>query len=154
MSITVPIRHQHELRLCLPIETVLDLLCDIERQFRHMPRLANITPVGDNCYGWETQPLGPPSAALRFQSVSRYQLDRAAGLISWQAEPGRGNASLSGRWLVSQHNDVVLARLELDCAIHTPYPGWMRLIVAPIVEQEFLLLVKGYVHALEKTLHA
>lgn len=149
MALTVPIRYRTSVTVPTAVDEVKSIILDPPQLLAHFPKLEKMELRGDDTFYWRTIKLGPGEGGVRIHSRSRYRVDPAAGALHWEPLPEEGNATLSGQWLVLPHDAGTRIEVEASCDVTLPFPGWLRFIVAPIVEHEFHQLVNDYVSNLE-----
>lgn len=149
MALTVPIRYRTSVTVPTGVDEVKAIILDPPQLLSHFPKLEKMELRGDDTFYWRTVKLGPKEGGVRIHARSRYRVDPSAGVLHWEPLAEEGNATLAGQWLVSPHETGTCIDVQAHCDVSLPFPGWLRFIVAPIVENEFHQLVNEYVRNLE-----
>lgn len=150
MTVTVDIDLGYEFAVKAPFKDVFDLVSDVPVSASFFPKLDQLVDLGKNCYRWEMAKVGVAQINLQTIYASKYTSDRAKGTVVWVPVKGEGNALVSGSWKVTAGKAGTALEFKVFGTVDVPVPGLMKMVVAPIVRNEFETLVEKYIDNLIK----
>lgn len=145
MGVSVDIDIAYEFAVKAPFKQVFDLLSDVPASVSHFPQVDRLVDLGDGAYRWEMAKVGTPQVGLQTVYASRYVSDRKKGSVAWTPVEGVGNAEVSGSWKITDRKGSTALELQIQGRVHTPFPGLMKMVVAPVVSGEFERLTERYI---------
>ena len=153
MPFSVTVTVNRSFRTTAPFETVFGLLADVQRSGSFFPNVEALTALGDGQWKWELERIGIGEYTLQ-QSVyaSRYESDRKKGTVVWTPVGGIGNAVVGGSWTVVPGETGSEAALYSKGTLEVNLPGFLEILLAPLIRLEFERLVDRYVENLEQEL--
>jgi hypothetical protein len=92
------------------------------------------------------------TAQVNIQTVyaSQYVADRKKGSVVWTPVKGVGNAQVGGSWSIAKAKKGTAITLKTQGTVEVPLPGLMKMVVVPVVKNEFEGLVEKYIDNLIK----
>jgi carbon monoxide dehydrogenase subunit G len=150
MAFTIPIDLVYELEVNAPCAEVFGVLADVPGSVAYFPKVDKLTDLGDGVYQWEMERVGLPQMNIQAVYASKYTIDKARGSIVWKPVPGIGNALVGGSWKVRDNKQTTALELRIEGSLTVPLPEMMKMMVAPMAENEFERLVDKYVANLIK----
>ena len=145
MTIAVDIDLGYEFVVKATFDEVFALLSDVPALSALFPKLQTLISLGDGVYRWEMEKVG--SSAIHLQTVyaSRYVFDRKKGSVVWTPVKGHGNTLMGGSWKVLDHKRHTALALKIHGTLELPLPAAMKVVVLPLVQEEFEALVEKYI---------
>lgn len=150
MAITVNIDLGYEFNVKAKAADVFAVLSDVPTSVSHFPKVEKLTDLGDGVYQWEMEKVGTAQVNIQTVYASKYVSDKAKGLVKWTPVKDIGNALVGGHWKIKDNKTSTALELKIAGEIHLPFPGLMKMVVAPVVESEFEKLVDKYIANLVK----
>lgn len=131
----------------VPFARARERMVDLEGTLRLFPKLAKLTPIGEQSYLWELEPIGfkPAGVSHVVRYANSYSVDPDAGVVEWTPIAGEGNALIRGRWVTIDHGDRIDVTLSISGTvggIRVPLP--FRFAAPPFVRSAFTDLVEGF----------
>ena len=145
MGVRVDIDIAYEFAVKAPFRQVFDLLSDVPASVTHFPKVDRLVDMGGGTYRWEMAKVGTAQVGLQTVYASTYVADRRKGRVTWTPVPGVGNAQVSGSWAITDRKTSTALVLTIQGTVDTPFPGLMKMIVAPVVTSEFERLTEQYI---------
>ena len=145
MAVRVDIDIAYEFAVKAPFRQVFDLLSDVPASVTHFPKVDRLVDMGGGTYRWEMAKVGTAQVGLQTVYASTYVADRRKGRVTWTPVPGVGNAQVSGSWAITDRKTSTALVLTIQGTVDTPFPGLMKMIVAPVVTSEFERLTEQYI---------
>ena len=145
MGVSVDIDIAYEFAVKAPFKQVFDLLSDVPASVSHFPKVDRLVDMGDGVYRWEMAKVGTPQIGLQTVYASKYACDRRKGSVVWTPVPGVGNAQVAGSWKITDRKGATALLLNIQGRVETPFPGLMKMVVAPVVTGEFESLTERYI---------
>ena len=145
MAVRVDIDIAYEFAVKAPFRQVFDLLSDVPASVTHFPKVDRLVDMGGGTYRWEMAKVGTAQVGLQTVYASTYVADRRKGRVTWTPVPGVGNAQVSGSWAITDRKTSTALVLTIQGTVDTPFPGLMKMIVAPVVTGEFERLTEQYI---------
>ncbi len=150
MAVSVDIDLGYEFTVKAAFKTVFDVVSDVPLSASFFPKLDQLVDLGQGVYRWEMARLGVGQASLQPVYASKYSSNRAKGSVAWAPVKGQGNALISGSWKVTAGKHGTSLEFKVFGTVDVPVPGLMKMVVAPIVCNEFETLVEKYIDHLIK----
>lgn len=86
----------------------------IEPLLAIFPKLEKLTKLSANEYEWQLKPVGAMGVMHAVHYAASYQVDVAAGTLSFKAKEGIGNATLSGKFEFTKKGGAVEVEIEIN----------------------------------------
>ena len=150
MTVTVHIDLGYEFSVKAPFKDVFDVLSDVPTSVGFFPKVQQLVGLGGGVYRWEMEKVGTAQVNIQTIYASKYVADRKKGTVVWTPVKGEGNALVGGNWKISQGKKGTDVVLKTAGEVNVPLPGLMKMVVAPVVENEFEKLVDKYIANLVK----
>jgi carbon monoxide dehydrogenase subunit G len=150
MTITVNIDLGYEFDVKASTDEVFDVLADVPTSASHFPKVDKLVDLGGGAYRWEMAKIGIAQINLQTIYASKYVSNRAKGTVVWTPVKGEGNALVSGDWKISSKKNTTHIVLQIQGELTIPLPGLMKMVVAPVVENEFEKMIEQYIDNLTK----
>ena len=152
MAVSVDIDLGYEFTVKAPFEQVFDLLSDVPASVSHFPKVNKLHDEGGGVYRWEMEKVGTAQVNIQTVYASKYVADRKKGTVVWTPVKGVGNALVGGHWKVAKAKKGTAVELKIDGTVEVPLPGLMKMVVVPVVKDQFEGLVDRYIENLVKAL--
>ena len=150
MTVTVDIDLGYEFAVKAAFKDVFDVVSDVPVSASFFPKVDQLVDLGKGVYRWEMAKAGTAQVNIQTVYASKYTSNRAKGSVVWVPVKGQGNALVSGSWkLVNQKKSTAL-EFKVFGTVEVPLPGLMKMVVVPIVRNEFETLVEKYIDNLIK----
>ena len=150
MTVTVDIDLGYEFAVKAAFKDVFDVVSNVPLSAGFFPKVDQLVDLGKNTYRWEMAKVGAAQINLQTIYASKYSSDRAKGSVVWTPVKGEGNALVSGSWKVVAGKKNTALEFKVFGTVDVPVPGLMKMVVAPIVRNEFETLVEKYIDNLIK----
>jgi carbon monoxide dehydrogenase subunit G len=150
MAVTVHIDLGYEFDVKAKAAEVFGVLSDVPTSVSHFPKVEQLTDMGDGVYRCEMEKVGTAQVNIQTVYASKYVSNKTKGTVVWTPVPGVGNALVGGHWKIKDNKKSTGIELKIDGKITLPLPGLMKMIVEPVVENEFEKLVDKYIANLIK----
>ena len=150
MALTVNIDLGYEFEVKAKASEVFEVLADVPTSVSHFPKVEKLTDMGGGVYKWEMEKVGTAQVNIQTVYASKYTSNKAKGTVTWTPVEGVGNALVGGYWKIKDNKTSTAIELKIEGEIHLPLPGLMKMVVAPVVENEFEKLVDKYIANLIK----
>ena len=153
MTVTVDIDLGYEFTVKAAFKDVFDTVSNVPLSASFFPRVDQLVDLGRCAYRWEMAKVGVAQIHLQTIYASKYASDRAKGTVVWTPVKGEGNALVSGSWKVTagkRASNGTALEFKVSGTVDVPVPGLMKMVVAPIVRNEFETLVEKYIDNLIK----
>ena len=107
--------------------------------------------LGNNIWRWEMERIGIGEHTLQ-QSIyaCKYISDKNRQTVTWTPVEGIGNAIVNGKWKITPTQEGCKAVLQSNAVITVNLPGFLEIILSPLIRMEFENLVDQYVANLKK----
>lgn len=153
MSFTVMVNVNKAFKVNCTCDEAFDLLADVPRSASHFPKVDQLRSIGRNSYRWEMEKIGLDRYYIQTAYACHYTSNRKDHTVRWEPIEGEGNANVIGRWEIRRVNDTVSqCRILTSAEITVPLPALLRLFLSGLIENEFRMLIDGYVRNLKKAL--
>ena len=130
--------------------TTWAFLCDTPKTVGLYPKLKHLESLGNDQWQWELQPLGGGGFSHQIVYAVTYHFDEAAGLITWEPLPGRGNSSIDGSFRLHDQDSGMRVTLSVSGLLDVPVPRMLRSMARPYVEKEFSSQVNTFARTLSR----
>ncbi len=150
MAVSVDIDLGYEFTVKSTFKDVFDVVSDVPTSAAFFPKLDKLVDMGDGAYRWEMAKVGTAQVNIQTIYASKYVSDRKKGSVVWTPVKGVGNAQVSGSWKITDKKGTTECVLKISGVVETPLPGFMKMVVVPVVKGEFEKLVEKYVDNLIK----
>ena len=120
------------------LEDAWALLTDVPRWGVLFPHVTSVEPYPDEpgAFIWRMEPLGPPGGRVRVVYACRYHADPDTHTLSWTPVEGVGTGRFEGRCALEDAGGETRGTVVMDALLEIPAPGFMRGVVAPLVQAE------------------
>jgi carbon monoxide dehydrogenase subunit G len=150
MAVSVEIDLGYEFTVKAAFDEVFDVLSDVPTSVSHFPKVDQLVDQGGGIYRWEMEKVGTAQVNIQTVYASKYVSDRKKGSVIWTPVKGVGNALVGGSWKISKAKKGTALELKIAGTVDTPLPGLMKMVVVPVVKNEFEGLVEKYIDNLIK----
>jgi carbon monoxide dehydrogenase subunit G len=150
MAVSVEIDLGYEFTVKAAFDEVFDVLSDVPTSVSHFPKVDQLVDQGGGVYRWEMEKVGTAQVNIQTVYASKYVSDRKKGSVIWAPVKGVGNALVGGSWKISKAKKGTALELKIAGTVDTPLPGLMKMVVVPVVKNEFEGLVEKYIDNLIK----
>ena len=150
MAVSVEIDLGYEFTVKAAFDEVFDVLSDVPTSVSHFPKVDQLVDQGGGVYRWEMEKVGTAQVNIQTVYASKYVSDRKKGSVVWTPVKGVGNALVGGSWKISKAKKGTALELKIAGTVDTPLPGLMKMVVVPVVKNEFEGLVEKYIDNLIK----
>jgi carbon monoxide dehydrogenase subunit G len=150
MAVSVEIDLGYEFTVKAAFDEVFDVLSDVPTSVSHFPKVDQLVDQGGGVYRWEMEKVGTAQVNIQTVYASKYVSDRKKGSVVWTPVKGVGNALVGGSWKISKAKKGTAVELKIAGTVDTPLPGLMKMVVVPVVKNEFEGLVEKYIDNLIK----
>jgi len=150
MTINVNINLGYEFEVKANASEIFDVLSDVPTSAGFFPKVDQLVDLGGGSYRWEMAKIGIGQVSVQTIYASNYVADPAKGTVVWTPVKGEGNALVSGSWKITDKKNSTLVVLKIKGDLTLPFPGLMKMVVAPVVEAEFEKMVEQYIDNLTK----
>jgi carbon monoxide dehydrogenase subunit G len=150
MTVIVDIDLGYEFAVKAPFKEVFDLLSDVPASVSHFPKVHKLVDLGGGVYRWEMEKVGTAQVNIQTVYASKYVSDRKKGTVVWTPVPGEGNALVGGSWKITDKKKSTAVEFKVDGTVNVALPGLMKMVVVPVVRNEFEKLVEKYIENLIK----
>jgi len=145
MTINVNIDLGYEFEVKANAGEVFGVLADVPTSAGFFPKVDQLVDLGGGSYRWEMAKIGIGQVSIQTIYASNYVADPAKGTVVWTPVKGEGNALVSGSWKITDKKKSTAIVLKIKGEITLPFPGLMKMVVAPVVEAEFEKMVEHYI---------
>jgi carbon monoxide dehydrogenase subunit G len=150
MAVSVDIDLGYEFTVKAGYDEVFDLLSDVPTSVGHFPKVDQLVDMGGGKYRWEMEKVGTAQVNIQTVYASQYVSDKKKGSVVWTPVKGVGNALVGGSWKIAKAKKGTALELKIAGTVEVPLPGLMKMVVVPIVKNEFEGLVDKYIENLVK----
>jgi carbon monoxide dehydrogenase subunit G len=150
MAVSVDIDLGYEFTVKAPFDEVFDVLSDVPTSVSHFPKVEQLVDMGKGIYRWEMEKVGTAQVNIQTVYASQYVADRKKGSVVWTPVKGVGNAQVGGSWSIAKAKKGTAITLKTQGTVEVPLPGLMKMVVVPVVKNEFEGLVEKYIDNLIK----
>lgn len=150
MVISVEIDLGYEFEVKANISDVFEVLADVPTSVSHFPKVHQLVDLGGGVYRWEMEKVGTAQVNIQTVYASKYVANKAKGTVVWTPVKGEGNALVGGSWTLKDNKKSTAIELKIKGTVEVPLPGLMKMVVGPIVKNEFEGLVETYIDNLIK----
>lgn len=153
MTVSVDIDLGYEFTVKAAFKDVFDVVSDVPVSASFFPKLDRLVDLGKGAYRWEMARVGAGPASIQTVYASKYTSDRAKGTVVWVPVKGEGSAQISGSWKATADKKAAkhtALEFKVFGTVDVPVPGLMKMVVAPVVRNEFENLVEKYIDNLIK----
>ena len=145
MTVTVDIDLGYEFTVKATFKDVFDVLSDVPTSASFFPKVDQLVDLGKGVYRWEMAKVGTAQVHIQTVYASKYTSDRAKGTVVWVPVKGQGNALISGSWKVAAQKKRTALEFRVFGTVDVALPGLMKMVVVPVVRNEFETLVEKYI---------
>lgn len=149
MTIKVTIDLNRKFMVGAGINTVFALLSDIPASAAHFPKVHAITELSDNVFRWDMEKVALGLYSIQTIYACQYIADSNANTIVWIPIKGEGNATVSGKWELSELENGTEISFTTKAELTLPFSGLLKLAVSPLVKFEFTGMVDTYLKSLK-----
>jgi carbon monoxide dehydrogenase subunit G len=150
MAVSVEIDLGYEFTVKAAYDEVFDVLSDVPTSVSHFPKVDQLVDQGGGVYRWEMEKVGTAQVNIQTVYASKYVSDRKKGSVVWTPVKGVGNALVGGSWKIAKAKKGTALELKIAGTVEVPLPGLMKMVVVPVVKNEFEGLVDKYIENLVK----
>jgi carbon monoxide dehydrogenase subunit G len=150
MTINVHIDLGYEFEVKANANEVFGVLADVPISASFFPKVDKLVDLGGGSYRWEMAKIGIGQINLQTIYASNYVSDQAKGTVVWTPVKGEGNALVSGSWKIADKKKSTVVVLKITGDLTLPFPGLMKMVIAPVVEAEFEKMTEQYIDNLTK----
>jgi len=150
MAVSVDIDLGYEFTVKAPFDEVFDVLSDVPTSVSHFPKVEQLVDMGKGVYRWEMEKVGTAQVNIQTVYASQYVADKKKGTVVWTPVKGVGNAQVGGSWTIAKAKKGTAITLKTAGTVEVPLPGLMKMVVVPVVKNEFEGLVEKYIDNLIK----
>ena len=150
MTINVHIDLGYEFEVKANASEVFGVLSDVPTSASFFPKVDKLVDLGGGSYRWEMAKIGIGQVNLQTIYASNYMSDEAKGTVVWTPVKGEGNALVSGSWKIVEKKKSTVVVLKITGDLTLPFPGLMKMVIAPVVEAEFEKMTEQYIDNLTK----
>ena len=150
MAVSVPIDLGYEFSVKAPFEDVFAVLSNVPESASHFPKVNQLVDLGGGIYRWEMDKVGTAQVNIQTVYACKYVSNKAKGTVVWTPVKGEGNAQVSGNWKITDKKKSTDLVLKIDAEVTVPLPGLMKMVVVPVVKNEFEGMVDKYIAKLIK----
>jgi carbon monoxide dehydrogenase subunit G len=150
MTVTVEIDLGYEFAVKAPFKDVFDVLSDVPVSASHFPKVDKLVDLGGGVYRWEMAKVGTAQVNIQTVYASKYVSNRAKGSVVWTPVKGEGNALVGGSWKITEGKGRTDIVFKVQGTVDVPLPGLMKMVVVPVVKNEFEGLIEKYIDNLIK----
>lgn len=150
MAVSVPIDLGYEFSVKAPFEDVFAVLSNVPESASHFPKVNQLVDLGGGTYRWEMDKVGTAQVNIQTVYACKYVSNKAKGTVVWTPVKGEGNAQVSGNWKITDKKKSTDLVLKIDAEVTVPLPGLMKMVVVPVVKNEFEGMVDKYIAKLIK----
>lgn len=150
MTITVAIDLGYEFTVKAPLAEVFDVVSDVPTSASFFPKVDKLTELSKGVYRWEMEKVGTAQVNIQTVYASKYVSDSKKGTVTWTPVKGEGNALVGGHWKLKQGKKGTEIEFKVAGTVDVPLPALMKMVVAPVVSNEFEKLVEKYIDNLIK----
>lgn len=150
MAVSVDIDLGYEFTVKAPFDEVFDVLSDVPTSVSHFPKVEQLVDMGKGVYRWEMEKVGTAQVNIQTVYASQYVADKKKGTVVWTPVKGVGNAQVGGSWTIAKAKKGTAITLKTHGTVEVPLPGLMKMVVVPVVKNEFEGLVEKYIDNLIK----
>lgn len=149
MTVKVNIDLHREFIVAADIETVFTLLSNVPASAAHFPKVHALTPLSDNSFRWDMEKVALGIYSIKTSYACNYISDSDAKTIVWVPIEGEGNATVSGKWILTKFAAGTNILFETEAELRLPVSGLLQLAISPLVKLEFTRMVDTYLHNLQ-----
>jgi carbon monoxide dehydrogenase subunit G len=150
MTINVHIDLGYEFEVKANASEVFGVLSDVPTSAGFFPKVDKLVDLGGGSYRWEMAKIGIGQINLQTIYASNYVSDATKGTVAWTPVKGEGNALVSGSWKIVEKKKSTAVVLKITGDLTLPFPGLMKMVIAPVVEAEFEKMTEQYIDNLTK----
>ena len=150
MAVSVPIDLGYEFSVKAPFDDVFAVLSNVPESASHFPKVNQLVDLGGGTYRWEMDKVGTAQVNIQTVYACKYVSNKAKGTVVWTPVKGEGNAQVSGNWKITDKKKSTDLVLKIDAEVTVPLPGLMKMVVVPVVKNEFEGMVDKYIAKLIK----
>ncbi len=146
MSFTVTINISKNLETEASSEEVFELLSDVAKSGSFFPKVEKLVDLGGNTWRWEMERIGIGEHTLQ-QSIyaCKYNACKERKTVTWIPVEEIGNATVSGKWAIMPTRYGSKATLQSLGTLTVNMPGFLELLLSPLIRFEFENLVDRYI---------
>jgi carbon monoxide dehydrogenase subunit G len=145
MTINIHIDLGYEFEVKANANEVFGVLSDVPTSASFFPKVDKLVDLGGGSYRWEMAKIGIGQVNLQTIYASNYVSDQAKGTVVWTPVKGEGNALVSGSWKITEKKKSTVVVLKITGDLTLPFPGLMKMVIAPVVEAEFEKMTEQYI---------
>lgn len=152
MAFSVEVEFKRQFKVKCPYVRVFDVLADVPESASHFPGAEALVDLGDNSYRWEMEKIGIDRFSIQTIYACKYSDDREKGWVKWTPIKGEGNGLLKGKWTIKAlDEDRTRITLTTSGELTIPLPGFLKMLVGPLVINAFNKMVDKYIENLTVT---
>lgn len=151
MSFRVTVRINTSFTTAASCNRVFDLLSDVPRSGSFFPKVRQLAALGNNAWRWEMAPIGIGDYTLQ-QTVYAcgYLADKEQKTVTWKPIEEIGNAVIEGQWAIQTTAQGSQATLFTQGTLTIDMPGFLEILLSPLIKLEFEGLIEEYIGNLKK----
>jgi carbon monoxide dehydrogenase subunit G len=150
MTVNVDIELGYEFAVKAPYDKVFEVLADVPVSVSHFPKVDKLVDMGGGVYRWEMQRVGTAQIGIQTVYACKYVSDAKKGTVTWTPVKGVGNAQISGSWKITDRKGSTNIVFKTNGVVDVAMPSLMKMVVVPVVNNEFEKLVEKYIDNLIK----
>ena len=150
MTVKVNIDLKRKLIVAADINSVFTFLSNVPASVAHFPKVQALTALSDNSFRWEIEKVGLGTHSIQTSYACQYISDSDAKTIEWRPIKGEGNASVSGKWELTEVASGTNISFKTAAELTLPLPGLLKLAISPLVKMEFSGMVDTYLRNLKR----
>jgi len=152
MAVKVSINVERSFVVSADIDTVFALLSDVPASAAHFPKVQALSELADKVYLWEMKKVNLGVHSVQTAYACEYTSDNDAYTIIWTPIKGEGNALVSGQWSLTEEPSGTHISFTTKADLNLPFPGLLKMAIAPAVKFEFTGMVDTYIRNLKSVL--
>jgi len=149
MTVKVNIDLNRQFIVAADIDTVFSLLSNVPESAAHFPKVHALTALSDDSFRWDMEKVALGIYSIQTSYACQYVSDNDAKTVVWTPIKGEGNATVSGKWELTELAAGTEISFKTKAELTLPLPGLLRLAINPLVKLEFSGMVDTYLHNLK-----
>lgn len=151
MSFRVTVSINTSFTTAASCDRVFDLLSDVPRSGSFFPKVRQLDALGNNAWKWKMEPIAIGHHTLQ-QTIyaCSYLADQEQKTVAWKPIEEIGNAFIEGQWTVQTTAQGSQATLFTQGTFTIEMPGFLELLLSPLIRLEFEGLIEEYTGNLKK----
>lgn len=131
------------------IDNVFSLLSNVPASAAHFPKVHALTPLSENAFRWDMEKVTLGIYSIQTSYACHYISDSDAKTVVWTPIRGEGNATVSGKWQLTERETSTNIFFETKAELLLPVSGLLTLAITPLVKLEFSGMVDTYLSNLK-----